>query len=292
MKLHMMLAALLAAQPALAKTAFDDTPLSIPMTDAQGHQRQLAGRLCLPQGVTGKARLVVLNHGSPADAGARPRMQLGGGGSDAAQWFLARGFAVVFFMRRGYGTTGGNYAEDHGNCDFPDYIHAGLESARDVDAAVNYVTTLPQIRADGAVVGGVSAGGWATLAYGAISHPRVAALLDFAGGRGGHHNERPDSNCRPDKLADAAGFYAKTQTTPMLWVYAQNDTFFKPEIATALYRSFSGAGGKADFHALPAFGDEGHHLFGAHGGSEVWGPLVETYLRQQGVMGADGNAAP
>jgi hypothetical protein len=78
----------------------------------------------------------------------------------------------------------------------------------------------------------------------------------------------------------------------MLWVYAQNDTFFRPEIADVLYRSFSAAGGKADFHAMPAFGDEGHHLFGGKGGSEIWGPLVETYLKQQGVMGSDGQAAP
>ena len=78
----------------------------------------------------------------------------------------------------------------------------------------------------------------------------------------------------------------------MLWVYAQNDTFFRPEIAAALYKSFSDAGGKADFHAMPAFGDEGHHLFGAKGGSDVWGPLVETYLKQQGVLNADGKAAP
>ena len=93
---------------------------------------------------------------------------------------------------------------------FPTTSMPGLESARDVDATVNYVTTLPQICADGAVVGGVSAGGWATLAYGAITHPKVVALLDFAGGRGGHHNERPNSNCRPELLAQAAGFYAKT----------------------------------------------------------------------------------
>ena len=125
MRFGIVLAALLATQPALADTAFDDISLTIPMTDAQGRQQHLAGRLCVPQGVAGRVRLVLLNHGSPADSGARPRMTLGGCSTDVAQWFLARGFAVAFVMRRGYGATGGNFAEDHGNCEFPDYIHAG-----------------------------------------------------------------------------------------------------------------------------------------------------------------------
>jgi dienelactone hydrolase len=278
--------------PAFAQVPYDETALSIPMTDARGESLQLAGKLCLPQGLNGKARLVVINHGSPVDVSARRNMELSGCKSEPAQWFLARGFAVVFALRRGYGATGGAFAEDHGRCENPDYIHAGLESARDVEATVNYATTLPQVRADGAVVAGVSAGGWATLAYGAISHPRVVALIDFAGGRGGHHNNNPNSNCAPEALADAAGFYGKTASTPMLWVYAENDTFFRPQIAAALYKSYSDHGGKADFHAMPPFGDEGHHLWGAKGGSAVWGSLVDDYLKQRGALGPDGKASP
>jgi hypothetical protein len=130
------------------------------------------------------------------------------------------------------------------------------------------------------------------LAYGAVSHPRVIALIDFAGGRGGHHNNEPYNNCAPDALAAAAGYYAKTASTPMLWVYAENDTFFRPRIAAAIYKSNSDHGGKADFHALPPFKDEGHYLWGAKGGSTVWGPLVDVYLKQRGALGADGKASP
>lgn len=96
-------------------------------------------------------------------------MELGGCDSAPAQWFLARGFAVVFVLRRGYGATGGPWAEGFARCDTPDYVHAGLESSRDKDATVRYTTSLPQIRADGAVVAGVSAGGRATAAYNGIS---------------------------------------------------------------------------------------------------------------------------
>jgi dienelactone hydrolase len=292
MRFKAILAVLLAVcTPAVAQVPYDETALSIPMTDGRGETHQLAGKLCLPQGVSGKTRLVVINHGSPVEAAERRNMELGGCRSEPAQWFLTRGFAVVFALRRGYGATGGVYAEDHGRCNDPDYIHAGLDSARDVEATVNYATMLPQVRADGAIVAGVSAGGWATLAYGAISHPRVIALIDFAGGRGGHHNNNHNSNCMPEALADAAGFYAKTASTPMLWVYAENDTFFPPRIAAALYKSYSDHGGKADFHAMPSFGDEGHHLWGAKGGSTVWGPLVDDYLKQRGVLGADGRAS-
>lgn len=293
MRLAAMLITLLTASAtALGQSTAPQSQFSIPMVDAKGEIQQLAAKLCLPPGLTGKARLVLINHGSPVDASARLEMQLGGCSSEPARWFLARNFAVLFVLRRGYGATGGSWAENTGSCDRPDYVHGGLESSRDIETIIAYATALPQIRPDGAVVAGVSAGGWATLAYGAVSHPRVIALIDFAGGRGGHHKDQRNNNCAPEALADAAGFFGKTASTPMLWVYAENDTFFRPQIAAALYRSFSSQGGIADFHAMPPFGDEGHHLWGAPGGSAVWGSLVEDYLKQRGALGADGKAAP
>ena len=112
--------------------------------------------------------------------------------SETAQWFLQRGFSVAFVLRRGFGTTGGTWEEDAGPCNRPDFIRPGLESARDIEATVAYITSLPGIRPDGAVVAGVSAGGWATLAYNAVSHPKVVALLDFAGGLGGASRRPPE----------------------------------------------------------------------------------------------------
>jgi hypothetical protein len=274
-----------AAVPAMAADiAYTETALSIPMTDAQDVKRTLAGKLCVPGDARGKSRLVIINHGSPARASDRPGMELGSCDSEPAQWFLARHFAVVYALRRGYGTTGGEWAEGYGSCNRADYARAGLESARDIAAIVDYATALPQVMPYGAVVAGVSAGGWGTLAYDSVSHPKVIALIDMAGGRGGHQTDG-DRNCSTDKLATAAAVYGRTASTPMIWIYAANDSFFGPDVAQSLYGAFTASGGKAEFQAVGPFGRDGHYLWSARGGSNVWGPLVERYLMERGALG-------
>jgi len=55
-------------------------------------------------------------------------------------------------MRRGYGATGGYWVETTGKC--PDAVtpRAGLESARDIAATVDYAATLPFARPQGIVL--------------------------------------------------------------------------------------------------------------------------------------------
>ena len=69
-----------------------------------------------------------------------------------------------------------------------------------------------------------------------------------------------------------------TARTPMLWIYTENDSYFAPPVARALYGAFSAAGGVADFEQLESFGADGHKLFFGSGGSQLWGPRVEQYL--------------
>lgn len=257
--------------------------LLVPLT--LGHDRvvQLHARLCLPKSAE-PATLVLINHGSPPVSADRPKIKLGRCDQEAAQWFLSRGYAVAFVLRRGYGETGGEWAEGAFSCAQPDYVHAGIETAIDVDATIDFLTRLPEVKPSDAVVVGQSAGGWGAIAYASAPHPKVAAFVVMAGGRGGHRDNRPHNNCRPDALADAAGHFGKTARTPMLWIYTQNDSFFAPPIARALYHSFTSAGGVADFEQPGPYGTDGHRLFFGPDGSKVWGPLVERYLMQQHVV--------
>ncbi len=253
---------------------------AVPVTDAQGQTTQLQARICRPAG-DAPGRLVVINHGSPPDAAARPKMQLGNCDQEAAQWFLSRGYVVAFALRRGYGATGGAWAENYGGCADANYTQAGLETARDINAIVDYAAALPFVRHDGAVVVGQSAGGWGAIAYDSQPHPKVAAFVVMAGGRGGHQDGVPNRNCRPERLADAAGRYGATAGTPMLWVYAANDSYFAPAIAVALHDAFDAAGGKAELEQPGPYDGDGHRLFFGLGGSAVWGPMVERYLNRQ-----------
>jgi pimeloyl-ACP methyl ester carboxylesterase len=255
----------------------------VPVRDAIGIGHLLYTRICRPH-TEAPARVVLINHGAPPDSNVRPTMQPAKCESEAVQWFLTRGYLVVLGMRRGYGETGGQYVEDAGRfCPAEGYAQGGRESARDVDALVNYATALPYARPDGAVIVGQSAGGWAAIAYDGMPHPKVLALVSMAGGRGAHQHMLPNNNCRPDELARAAGMFGATASTPMLWVYAANDTYFAPDIAVAMYTAFSKAGGKAEFVQAGAFGNEGHFLFNNRGGSAIWGPMMERYLASRGA---------
>lgn len=257
----------------------------VSLPDAHERTVPLHARVCYREAAA-PATLVLINHGSPPNSSDRPKMLLGRCDSEAAQWFLKRGYVVGFVLRRGYGETGGPWAEDYGGCSTPNYFRAGLETAIDIDAAVRGLTSLPFVKPTGVVIVGQSAGGWGTIAYDSVAHPQVAAFVVMAGGRGGHHDELPRHNCRPDLLAEAAGQYGKTATTPMLWIYTANDSYFEPAIASSLWLAFSASGGKGDFEQLGPFGKEGHHLFFDRGGSAAWGPLIERYLAT--LTGASG----
>jgi pimeloyl-ACP methyl ester carboxylesterase len=276
-----------------APDADDETPVAVgapirerllwvPVTIGHDRMVQLHARLCLPTSAE-PATLVLINHGSPPVPSERSKIKLGRCDQEAAQWFLKRGYAVAFVLRRGYGESGGEWAEEQLGCAQADYVHEGLETAIDIAATVEFLTGQTEVKPSNAVVVGHSAGGWGTIAYGSVLHPKVGAFVVMAGGRGGHRDKRPNNNCRPDLLADAAGHFGKTARTPMLWIYSENDSFFGPPIARALYRAFTSKGGVADFEQLSPYGADGHRLFFGPGGSAIWGPLVERYLAQQHV---------
>jgi len=255
----------------------------VPMRDRLGLPHLLYTRICRPNGET-PARVVLINHGSPPDPAVRPTMRPPECQSEAMRWFLSRGYLVVAGMRRGYGETGGAYAESFsGACTAEGYAQAGRESALDLDALVTYATSLPYARRDGAVVVGQSAGGWAADAYDSMPHPNVVAFVSMAGGRGGHQHNQPNENCRPDELARAAGMFGATASTPMLWVYAANDTYFSSPTASAMFVAFTRAGGQVEFIQPGPFDGDGHRLFFGGGGSLIWGPIIERYLETQGA---------
>jgi dienelactone hydrolase len=244
--------------------------------------RLIQARLCRPPGEA-PAPLVVINHGSPADPARRPGTRATSCSAEAAQWFLGRGQAVLFPLRRGYGASGGGWAESYGRCATPDFAAAGRETARDIAASIRYATQLPGIRPERVLVVGQSAGGWGALALAAENPPQVAAIVNMAGGRGGWAEDRPNSNCRPDLLVQAAGVFGQTARIPTLWVYTANDTYFAPELAARMHEAFTQAGAVAAMRALPAWRSDGHSLFFGSGGSTGWGPILDAWLAPQGL---------
>jgi dienelactone hydrolase len=273
------IASLLLLSRAFARDARDtiEQSIQIPIDDGSGQQVMMQGHLCRPRGVD-KPQLVIINHGSPPNSSDRPGMKVTACDSEAVQWFVQRNYAVVAVLRLGYGATGGPWTEGYAGCENADYYKAGLETGRQIGAMVDFATALPNVTPNNVIVVGQSAGGWGTIAYSGMPHPKVFAFINMAGGRGGHHHDRPNSNCKSDRLVAAAGEYGKTSRTPMLWVYTGNDTFFGPPIAEAMFQTFQAAGGQAQLIRPDEFGRDGHQLFFGRGGSAIWGPIVDVYL--------------
>ncbi len=250
--------------------------------DSDGTPRLIYAQVCRPEG-SGPFRVVVLNHGTGPD---RPVLQPVACDSEAAGWFLRRNLLIVAPIRRGFGVTGGAWGEDLARrgpgCDGVDPYRQAIETARDIAAAVEFATALPEARPDGAIVVGQSTGGYGTIAYASQPHPKVAALVNFAGGRGGRVGGNIGNVCHPERLVEAAGRFGSTAgSTPMLWLYATNDQFFSPDLGRAMHQAFTAAGGKAEFVETGLSGFDGHGSFRSTGGSQRWGPILDRYLAQQ-----------
>ena len=254
-----------------------DDPIQVPIDDGTGQTRQMQGHICRPVGID-KPQLVIMNHGSPPNGNDRPGMKPIACDEQAVQWFIQQHYAVVSVLRLGYGDTGGPWTEGYHHCQSTDFYKAGMETARQIDAIVNYAVTLQNVDPHDVIVLGQSAGGWGTIAYSSMSHPKVAALINMSGGRGGHYHDKPNSNCGADQLAVAAGQFGKSAQTPMLWVYADNDSYFAPEVADAMVHAFIQGGGQAHLYRIDKYGRDGHGLFFGNNGYELWGPLVSNYL--------------
>jgi len=257
-----------AAPAATVETAAPEIAEIATATGATLHVRMLR-----PAG-KGPFPLAIVNHGSPVAASQRHAMEIPIFPS-ASNWLLARGYAVALPLRRGYGQTGGPWFENFGSCTNPDYYRAGLASADDIAAVMGFFRARSDIERDRMLLIGWSAGGWGSIATISRSPIGVLAVLNFAGGRGGNPAA---GNCAPERLVAAAGRYGATARIPSAWLYAANDRFFDAELSRKMFDAYVGAGGRAEYVALPAFGSDGHRVFPAAEGRVLWQPPVEKFL--------------
>lgn len=194
-------------------------------------------------------------------------------------WLLARGYAVLLPQRPGHGETGGRYLEDQGVCGRARYVEAGLATADSITAAINFMTEQPFIDPDRVLVVGNSAGAWGALALASRNPPDVAAIVNFAGGRGGRNRGRADNNCSPERLIAAAGEYGRSARTPTLWLYAENDSYFPPDLSRKMEAAYVAAGGRAEYVLLPPVQSEGHALISTAPPEATWVAPLERFLK-------------
>jgi dienelactone hydrolase len=202
-----------------------------------------------------------------------------------AAWLVARGFAVLVPERPGHGATGGKYLEDQGGCDEADYAKSGRATADEIAAPPAFcASNLHPPR--GMVVIGHSAGAWGALALASDDPKDVAAIVAFAPGRGGRANDFPNRVCAPHTLMAAAGEFGKAARVKVTWLVAANDSYFSAAFSRQLVDAFRGAGGKADFHVLSAYGSEGHWLVETEGGVKLAASELDRALKARPATSA------
>jgi len=224
--------------------------------------------------------LVIVNHGSTQNEDQRKEFALPSYPL-ISEWFLRRGYIVLLPQRPGHGETGGPYFEDQGRCESAEFSRSGLATANLIQATIDHLTAQPFVRRDGVIVVGQSAGGWGALALASRNPPAVAAIVSFAGGRGGRAYDKPNNNCSPERLVAAAAEFGRSARVPTLWLYAENDSFFAPALSRRMYDSFRSAGGIAEYHLLPPVGAEGHQMINARDASEAWKPILAEFLSRR-----------
>ncbi|MBX3584736.1 MAG: prolyl oligopeptidase family serine peptidase [Rhizobiaceae bacterium] len=231
----------------------------------------MRARIVRPPG-EGPFPLAVINHGSEQDPSRRKRAQQAEFQS-LTDWFLKRGYVVVLPERPGHG-GGGRYLENQGGCENADYVGSANGAADSIAAAVDFMRKQDFVEPTGTVVAGHSAGALGSLAYAARAPAGLRAVVNFSGGRGGHHLNRPLNNCAPERLVAAASDFGRTSRVPTLWIYAENDSYFPPQLSAAMAEAFRSAGGRVDYVLLPPIGSEGHFVIVG----DAWASRLQGFL--------------
>src|SRR3954467_2526664 len=284
----MLLCALLAGVVATAARAQDDHSYYGPRLIEEKvriptlNGRAIAATILRPD-APGPMGAVILNHGVSASARERARETF-----DllinAAAVFARRGYVVVMPLRRGFGDTGGDMAEDPGSCSNPDYKGAEQNAADDVMAAYNYTRELPYVDGNRMMLAGQSAGGMVALYTAGMRQPQgLQAVLAFAAGRGGDPEINPGIPCAIEPVARIFDTVGKQIRLPVLMNYAENDLFFSPKISRQWFERLNASWSDAEYALQPSFGKDGHYLFGDTLGVRYWLPTVETFLARHSI---------
>jgi dienelactone hydrolase len=269
----------------------------------------IAATILRPEGA-GPYGAVVLNHGVAGSRRERAR-ESSDLLIDAAKVFARRGYVVVMPLRRGFGATGGDMAEDPGTCSNPDYHRGENAASQDVMAAYDYARSLPYVDANRMILAGQSAGGMVALFAAGTRQPQglqavlswgagpgggppiktrgtrqpqgLQAVLSFAAGRGGDPEINPGVPCAVEPIAKVMDTVGRNVKVPVLMQWSENDLFFSPKISRGWYERFAQGSTVAEYVLQPAFGRDGHYMFGSTLGVRYWLPTVEGFLAKHHI---------
>ena len=215
--------------------------------------------------------LAIMNHGaaniSKDHRGERYHL------TNAAFYFLSRGYAVALPMMRGFAASGGEIY--HFGCDL---AATGTAYARDISSVIRYLGNDPRFDTRRVIVAGQSMGGWNTLAVGALNVPNVTALINFNGGV-----RESDCYAGDSSLVRGAAKFGATTKIPSIWFYGDNDRFFPVPVWRAMYDAYTGSGGPAQIVDVGIVMHSSHNFLAYPEVLPLWTSRVDAFLAAIGM---------
>ena len=258
--LFLLLACLDVARAAVEQPAPSDAAEErVPLPVAIGGKRYMLDSLAVRLPGEGRLPVVLITHDTIQGDGERANIGvLSGGAHDLAQ----RGWLAVAVMRRGYGDSDGELADDPGEYDSPDAARLLEPQADDLEAALRSIGRRPDTDMSRVLAVGESTGGAVLLALAARPSVKLSAVVNVSGGIACSGPFVRDPQC-VQLDADVVWNFAQfgiAARMPTLWLYPENDSLFRPGLVSRMHAAFTGTGGRAELVMLPPFGDDGRAL--------------------------------
>ncbi len=198
-----------------------------------------------------------------------------------ARDFAARGWLSVVVIRRGYGQSDGIPGVSRGaaymSCQNADLVRGFDIEADDLDAALKVIAARPDADGSRVIAVGQSLGGGTVLAFAARNPAGLIGVINVSGGVW-----RTDGNggiCDFEALTSAMATFGARTRAPTLWLYAENDSLFPPDVVARMHAAYTEAGGRAKLWTFPPIMHDGHNLFADFSGRVKWLRAVDRFMQ-------------
>lgn len=219
---------------------------------------------------------LVFNHGSTGNGNDPAQFKRSFAPKSVADYFVERGWMVLFPQRRGRGASDGLYDEgfqpDRSRyaCQAADSLPGVDRAIQDLDAVMEHVRTRTDVQQDRVLIGGQSRGGILAIAYAGERPDAFVGVINFVGGWLG-------SRCEHAVTVNTTTFKRGGKfPKPTLWIYGDSDPFYPLSHSRGNFEAFKAAGGTGSFESYWVPGSNTGHLVFLH--PRLWSDHMSSYL--------------